>query len=128
MVAPEVRRTWARVTWIVMVLVLLAANEAIRRLYPQLPKLADPKYIAAQQIQSAKVASQQRQSDEAISQLYEAIEQQPNSAEAHYLLGTAYLTQGKADLAINAFQEALRLDPSMARQPKDLELHTSQKE
>ena len=114
LVAPEVRRTWARVTWIVMALILFVANGALRRLYPQIPMLADPKYVAAQQIQSAKTAMQRRQSNEAISQLKEAIEQQPNSAEAHYLLGEAYLMQGQADPAITAFKEALRLNPKYA--------------
>ena len=75
------------------------------------PLLADPNYVATQQIQSAKAALQRGQAQQAISQLQEAIKQQPNSAEAHYLLGKAYLTQGKADPAINAFQEALRLNP-----------------
>jgi membrane associated rhomboid family serine protease len=111
LVPPEVRRTWTRLTWIVMVFVLFVADGAIRRLYPQVPLLADPNYAAAQQIQSAKLALQRGQAQQAISQLQEAIKQQPNSAEAHYLLGKAYLTQGKADPAINAFQEALRLNP-----------------
>ena len=114
LVAPEVRRTWARVTWIVMALILFMANGAIRRLYPQIPMLADPKYVAAQQIQGAKTALQRGQTQQAISQLQEAIEQQPNSAEAHYLLGEAYLSQGKPDPAIAAFQEALRLNPRYA--------------
>jgi cytochrome c-type biogenesis protein CcmH/NrfG len=115
MVASEVRRAWARVTWVVMALILFVANGAIRRLYPTLPTLADPKYVAAQQIQSARIALQRHQTEQAISQLQEAIEQQPSSAEARYLLGEAYLTEGKADLAINAFQEALRLDPKYGK-------------
>jgi cytochrome c-type biogenesis protein CcmH/NrfG len=114
LVPPEVRRTWTRLTWIVMALVLFVANGAIRRLYPQLPLLADPNYVAAQQIQSAKAALQRGQAQQAISQLQEAIKQQPNSAEAHYLVGKAYLIQGQADPAITAFQEALRLNPKYA--------------
>lgn len=114
LVPPEVRRTWTRLTWIVMALVLFVANGAIRRLYPQLPLLADPNYVATQQIQSAKAALQRGQAQQAISQLQEAIKQQPNSAEAHYLLGKAYLVQGQADPAITAFQEALRLNPKFA--------------
>jgi membrane associated rhomboid family serine protease len=114
LVEPEVRRTWTRLTWIVMALVLFVANGAIRRLYPQLPLLADPNYVAAQQIQNAKAALQRGQAQQAISQLQEAIKQQPNSAEAHYLLGKACLIQGQADRAITAFQEALRLNPKYA--------------
>ena len=114
LVPPEVRRTWTRLTWIVMALVLFVANGAIRRLYPQLPLLADPNYVAAQQIQNAKTALQRGQAQQAISQLEEAIKQQPNSAEAHYLLGKAYLIQGQADPAITAFQDALRLNPKYA--------------
>jgi membrane associated rhomboid family serine protease len=111
LVAPEVRRTWARVTWVAMAVVLLLANAAVRRQYPQLSMLANPQVVAAQQLASAKVALQQRRADDAIAQLQDVIEEQPNAAEPRYLLGEAYLMQNKPDQAIAAFQEALRLDP-----------------
>jgi membrane associated rhomboid family serine protease len=111
LVAPEERRTWTRLTWIVMAVVLFAANGAIRRHYPQLTQLADPQVIATQQVQSARLALRQRRADEAISQLQQVIQEQPSASEPRYLLGEAYLMKRLPDPAISAFQEALRLDP-----------------
>jgi membrane associated rhomboid family serine protease len=114
LVAPEERRSWIRLTWIAMAVVLLAANGAIRRHYPQVTRLADPQVIAAQDVQSARRALQQRRADEAIEQLQEAIQQQPDAAEPRYLLGEAYLMQRQPDPAIAAFQEALQRNPRFA--------------
>jgi membrane associated rhomboid family serine protease len=115
LVAPEIRRAWARVTFISMAVVLLLANSAVRRQYPHLALLANPQIVAAQQIASARRAIQQRRPDEAIQQLQEVIELQPNAAEPQFLLGEAYLIQGKPDEAISAFQGALRVDPKYAK-------------
>ena len=114
MVTPDVRRQWARLTWIGMAVVLLLANVAIRRQYPQLAQLANPQVIQAQQLANVRRAMLQHRSDEAISQLQEIIQQQPDAAEPRYLLGEAYLSQRKPDQAITALQEALRLKPDYA--------------
>src|SRR5271166_4708056 len=114
LVAPEVRRAWARLTWVAMAVVLFAGYGAIRREYPQISLMANPQVIAAQQVASAKIALQQGKTEAAISLLQDAIEQQPKSAEPRYLLGEAYLMQRKPDPAIVAFQEALTLDPQYA--------------
>ena len=111
LVAPEVRRMWARVTWITMAVILIAAMATIRRHYPQIPLLANPQLTAAQQMAGASRALQQRRPGEAIERLQDVIEAEPKAAEPRYLLGEAYLMQGTPDLAIAAFQEALRLDP-----------------
>src|SRR5271157_3623297 len=111
LVAPEVRRTWARLTWISMAVLLLVANGAIRRMYPQMPLLANPQVIAAQQMAGARRALQQHHPDEAIAQLQDVIVELPKSAEPRYLLGAAYLMERKPDQAIASFQEALKLDP-----------------
>src|ERR1035438_4259566 len=66
MVAPDVRRQWARLTWMAMAVVLLLGNMAVRRQYPQLAQLANPQVIQAQQLLSAKRAMAQRRTDDAI--------------------------------------------------------------
>jgi membrane associated rhomboid family serine protease len=114
MVAPDVRRQWARLTWIGMAVVLLLANVAIRRQYPQLAQFANPQVIQAQQLANVRRAMLQHRTDDAISQLQEIIQQQPDAAEPRYLLGEAYLSQRKPDQAITALQEALRLKPDYA--------------
>ena len=115
LVAPEVRRAWAGITWIVMVVALLLANHAIRRMYPQMPLLANPQVIATQQLVVAKRALQQRRLDDAIAALQNVIEEAPQAPEPRYLLGEAYLMQRQPDKAITAFQEALKLDPEYAQ-------------
>jgi len=111
LVAPEVRRTWARLTWISMAVLLFVAFGAIRRMYPQVPLLANPQIIAAQEMAGARRALQQHRPDEAIAQLQDVIEALPKAAEPRYLLGAAYLMKRQPDQAIAAFQEALQLDP-----------------
>lgn len=112
LVAPDVRRTWARLIWITMAAVLFVSFTAVRRMYPQVPLLANPQVAAAQQLAGARRALQQRRPDEAIAKLHDVIEAEPNSAEPHYLLGMAYLMRRNPDQAIPAFQDALRLNPA----------------
>lgn len=111
LVAPEVRRAWARLTWISMAVLLFLANSGIRRMYPQIPLLANPQVVASQQLAMAQRALLQRRPDEAIASLQEVIETLPQAPEPRYLLGQAYLLQHNPDKAIPAFQEALRLNP-----------------
>ena len=111
LVAPESRRAWARLTWITMAVVLFVSFVAVKRLYPQMPLLANPQVIAAQQMAAARRALQLGKPAEAIPQLEDAIDELPNNAEPHYLLGVAYLMQRQPDKAIPAFQQALKLNP-----------------
>ncbi len=49
--------------------------------------------------------------DEAIKNYKEAIEHDPNSADAYNGLGYSYYAQGKPGSAIDAFQTAIKLNP-----------------
>ena len=111
LVAPETRRAWVRLTWITMAAVLFVSFAAVKRLYPQMPLLANPQVIAAQQMAGARRALQQGRPAEAIPQLEDAIDELPDNAEPQYLLGVAYLMQRQPDNAIPAFQRALKLNP-----------------
>ncbi len=47
-------------------------------------------------------------------QLVRNAEQRPNSADAHYALGTFYFQTGRPDLAARSFERARQLAPSRA--------------
>jgi membrane associated rhomboid family serine protease len=111
LVAPEVRRAWARLTWITMAAILFVSFIAVKRIYPQMPLLANPQVIAAQQMAAARRALQLGRPAEAIPPLQDAIDEMPSNPEPQYLLGVAYLMQRQPDKAIPAFQQALKLNP-----------------
>ncbi len=62
----------------------------------------------------------QRQLDEAITRLQEAIRLAPTYAEAYNNLGTALALQGRLDDAIATLQQCLRLKPDYAKAHNDL--------
>ena len=111
LVAPEVRRDLGAAHLDHMAVLLLLANIGIRRMYPQIPLLANPQVVASQQLAAAQRALLQRRPDEAIAYLQEVIEALPQAPEPRYLLGEAYLMQRNPDKAIQAFQQALQLNP-----------------
>ena len=119
LVAPEVRRAWARLTWVAMAVVLFAGYGAIRREYPQISLMANPQVIAAQQVASAKLALQQGKTEDAISLLQDAIDQQLKSAEPRYLLGEAYLMQRKPTLRSPRFRKLSDSIHNMPRSRQD---------
>ncbi len=111
LVAPEVRRTWARLTWIIHG---STASAGELRHSPDVPPNAIAGKSAshcAQEMGAVGRALAQRRPEAAIAQLQDVIEVLPNSPEPRYLLGEAYLMQRDPDKAIPAFQEALRLNP-----------------
>ena len=58
--------------------------------------------------------------DEAISQYQEALQIDPDYAEAHINLGTALLQEGRLDEAIPHFQKALQINPGYAKAHNNL--------
>jgi Tfp pilus assembly protein PilF len=52
--------------------------------------------------------------DGAIAEYQNALQINPNVAEAHYNLGVAFLQTGKVDDALNQFQAALKINPAFA--------------
>ena len=55
----------------------------------------------------------QNRFDEAIAQWEEIVRKDPNLAEIHYNLGSAYMYQGKIESAIDAFKRTLSIDPNL---------------
>ena len=58
--------------------------------------------------------SQERQTEEAIQQLQEALRLNPGCFEVYINLGVAFEQKGQIDEAIRQYQEALRLKPEYA--------------
>lgn len=75
---------------------------------------------AQRRLAYADLLSQAGNRTEAEAQLRAALQAAPNSAEVHAALGELYDFQRKEDLAIEAYQRALALDPKNVRALKDL--------
>ncbi|MDQ7052050.1 MAG: tetratricopeptide repeat protein [candidate division KSB1 bacterium] len=68
------------------------------------------------EVTSAKVYIQQNDWDSAIKQLEIAVENYPENAEAHYLLGRAYGMKGRYEDMNREFDASLKADPKFANQ------------
>ncbi len=68
------------------------------------------------EVTSAKVYIQQNDWDSAIKQLEIAVQNYPENAEAHYLLGRAYGMKGRFEDMNREFEASLKADPKFATQ------------
>ena len=96
MVAPEVRRQWARFTWIAMAAVLSWPNVAIRRQYPQLAQLANPKVMQRNNSRAPSAHCCSTELGMPFRCCRKSSSEQPDAAEPRYLLGEAYLAERQA--------------------------------
>jgi Tfp pilus assembly protein PilF len=81
------------------------ANHSYRRALDQ-----QPGYFVAL-LNLGKLLVVQKNYEEAIPNLLGALKQQPQSAEANYYLGEAFLQVRKGSIAVGYLNEAIRLDP-----------------
>src|SRR5262245_64114717 len=69
---------------------------------------------ASNQTHAAGQTTQEKQLDERIAELREAVRLRPQDDKAHRDLGDALLTKGALDEAVASFRESLRLNPTNA--------------
>ena len=63
-----------------------------------------------------------------MTQFQQALQINPNFAQAHNNLGNAYTLKGRLDDAISQYQQALQLDPTSAQTRQSLQKVMLQKE
>ena len=100
---PEVRRRWRNNALAGVTIIILAGTFALKEKYSS---TYSPQAMAAQRVQKFQLA---------IPELENAAREKPDSAQAQYILGTAYLGANRTDQAITAFQKALQLRPDYAQ-------------
>ena len=66
--------------------------------------------------------AQQGKSREAIAQFSQALQVEPDSAEAHNSLGALLARQGELSKAIEHFREALRIKPGFRKAQRNLQI------
>lgn len=98
----EVRRRWRNNALAGVTIVILAGTFALKEKFKN---TYSPQAMVAQRVQNF---------ERAIPELERAAREKPESAQAQYILGTAYLGANRADDAITAFQQALQLNPNYA--------------
>lgn len=87
------------------------------RFFPVIVVVAGMVLVACQskELTSAKVYIQQDQWDKAIEQLEMAVENYPDDAEAHYLLGEGYASKGKYEAMNEQYEQSLELSDEFAQ-------------
>jgi rhomboid protease GluP len=98
----EVRRRWRNNALAGVAVIIVAGTFALKEKYKH---TFSPQAMAAERTQRF---------ERAIPELEKAAQQKPDSAQAQYILGTAYLGANQPDKAIAAFQKALQLQPNYA--------------
>ncbi len=72
---------------------------------------------------AAKLYLQQNEPQRAEEQLHQALQTEPQNAEAHFLLGQLYADQGKYQEMASSFARSLELSPKFAAQIQELRQH-----
>jgi len=95
----EVRRRWRNHALAGATVIILAGTFALREKFKS---TYSPQVLASERMQRFA---------QAIPELEKSVQQNPGSAQAQYILGTAYLGANRPDQAISAFQKAVQLKP-----------------
>ncbi len=104
--SPEIRARWRNYALVGTTLLFLIANTYLRQ--------RTGKLQSSQLLPDPVQALKEGHYEQAIPARKQAVQRDPKSAEAHYLLGLAYVGAHQPDEAIASFQEALRLKPDDA--------------
>lgn len=106
----EARQQWRNFALVLSIVLLSTSMYYVRHQHQELTAVANP-YGYFDQYEKAMDAFRQKDYAKAVEACQKMVQSNPNSAEAHFLLGLAYETTGNPDGAIPQFQEALRLNP-----------------
>ena len=99
----DVCRRWRNNALAGIAVIIVAGTFALKEKYKN---TYSPQALAAERTQKF---------ERAIPELEKAAQQKPDSAQAQYILGTAYLGANRTDQAIAAFQRAVQLRPDYAQ-------------
>jgi membrane associated rhomboid family serine protease len=117
---PEVRRQWSNFIIMSSIVALLAGTVWLRQRYPSYQTISSIQPSDLDAGRTGLKALQQGNYDEAILQLQKFVRLNPGSAQAHYLLGLAYVGARRNNDAMASFQQALKLKPDFADAEKGL--------
>jgi rhomboid protease GluP len=106
----EIRQQWRTYALVLSLFLLSTGMYVVRHQHKELAAIANP-YDYVGQYEKAMDAFRRKDYRDAVSPCQKLVQLNPQSAEAHFLLGLAYQGSESPNDAISQFQEALRLDP-----------------
>jgi membrane associated rhomboid family serine protease len=109
----EVRLRWRNYATIATVILVAVGLHAVRKQYGYLAQISSPAEYSGQ-FEKGINALKNDDFTMAIPAFQKVVQLNPDSPEANYLLGTAYLGANQPDPAIASFQRALRIKPNFA--------------